>query len=104
MLKRAAGPAHFTAKLCQVTVHDRSADARDRPSAPNPKRFCQGTIIQATFVQPPSLHEPNDDRGSQQGSEEEPKPNMPEGVAADKDGNVFGGFTNKQTLKKFVKN
>ena len=37
-------------------------------------------------------------------TEEEPKPNMPEGVAADKDGNVFGGFTNKQTLKKFVKN
>jgi hypothetical protein len=29
---------------------------------------------------------------------------MPEGVAADKDGNVFGGFTGKQTLKKFVKN
>lgn len=37
-------------------------------------------------------------------TEEGPKPNMPEGVAADKDGNVFGGFTNKQTLKKFVKN
>jgi hypothetical protein len=29
---------------------------------------------------------------------------MPEGVAADKDGNVFGGFTDKRNLKKFVKN
>ena len=29
---------------------------------------------------------------------------MPEGVAADKDGSVFGGFTDKQNLKKFVKN
>jgi len=33
-----------------------------------------------------------------------PTPNMPEGVATDDQGNVFGGFTNKQTLKKFVKN
>ena len=33
-----------------------------------------------------------------------PTPNMPEGVAADDQGNVFGGFTNKQTLKKFVRN
>jgi len=37
-------------------------------------------------------------------TEEELKPNMPEGVAADKDGSVFGGFTDKQNLKKFVKN
>jgi sugar lactone lactonase YvrE len=33
-----------------------------------------------------------------------PTPNMPEGVAADDQANVFGGFTNKQTLKKFIKN
>jgi hypothetical protein len=33
-----------------------------------------------------------------------PNPNMPEGVAADDQGNVFGGFTTAQTLKKFVKN
>jgi DNA-binding beta-propeller fold protein YncE len=33
-----------------------------------------------------------------------PTPNMPEGVAADDQGNVFGGFTSRQTLKKFVKN
>jgi sugar lactone lactonase YvrE len=33
----------------------------------------------------------------------DPKPNMPEGVAADADGNVYGGFTDKRTLKKFVK-
>jgi sugar lactone lactonase YvrE len=33
-----------------------------------------------------------------------PAPNMPEGVAADDEGNVFGGFTDKQTVKKFVKN
>lgn len=33
-----------------------------------------------------------------------PTPDMPEGVAADKDGNVFGGFTDKQNVKKFVKN
>jgi sugar lactone lactonase YvrE len=32
-----------------------------------------------------------------------PKPNMPEGVAADNNGNVFGGFTNTQNLRKFVK-
>jgi len=25
-------------------------------------------------------------------------------VAADKDGNVFGGFTENKTVKKFVKN
>ena len=37
-------------------------------------------------------------------TEEGPNLHMPEGVAADKDGNVFGGFTGKQTLKKFVKN
>ena len=29
---------------------------------------------------------------------------MPEGVAADKDGNVFGGFTTHMNLKKFAKN
>ncbi len=29
---------------------------------------------------------------------------MPEGVAADKDGNVFGGFTAKNDVKKYVKN
>jgi DNA-binding beta-propeller fold protein YncE len=29
---------------------------------------------------------------------------MPEGLAADKDGNIFGGFTAKPDLKKFVKN
>jgi sugar lactone lactonase YvrE len=34
----------------------------------------------------------------------DPSPNMPEGVAADSQGNVYGGFTSKQTLKKFVKN
>jgi hypothetical protein len=28
---------------------------------------------------------------------------MPEGVAADDEGNVFGGFTANQTVKKFVK-
>jgi len=27
----------------------------------------------------------------------------PEGVAADKDGNVFGGFTEKNDVKKYVK-
>ena len=34
----------------------------------------------------------------------DPKTEMPEGVAADKDGNVFGGFTTNMDLKKFVKN
>jgi sugar lactone lactonase YvrE len=34
----------------------------------------------------------------------DPKLEMPEGVAADKDGNVFGGFTANMDLKKFVKN
>jgi DNA-binding beta-propeller fold protein YncE len=34
----------------------------------------------------------------------DPKEEMPEGVAADKDGNVFGGFTTNMDLKKFVKN
>jgi len=34
----------------------------------------------------------------------DPKGQMPEGVAADKDGNVFGGFTADMDLKKFVKN
>jgi len=34
----------------------------------------------------------------------DPKAEMPEGVAADKDGNVFGGFTTNMDLKKFVKN
>ena len=33
-----------------------------------------------------------------------PDVEMPEGVAADKDGNVFGGFTTKPDLKKFAKN
>jgi DNA-binding beta-propeller fold protein YncE len=28
---------------------------------------------------------------------------MPEGVAADTDGNVYGGFTANQTVKKFIK-
>jgi DNA-binding beta-propeller fold protein YncE len=37
-------------------------------------------------------------------TEEGPKPNMPEGVAADDDGNVFGGFTDRQAVKKFAKN
>ena len=36
-------------------------------------------------------------------SDSDPKPNMPEGVAADADGNVFGGFTDKRTVKKFAK-
>jgi DNA-binding beta-propeller fold protein YncE len=34
----------------------------------------------------------------------EPKIAMPEGVAADKDGNVFGGFATGMDFKKFVKN
>lgn len=29
---------------------------------------------------------------------------MPEGVAADKDGNVFGGFTANRDVRKYVKN
>jgi hypothetical protein len=29
---------------------------------------------------------------------------MPEGVAADKDGNVFGGFTEHTDVKKYVRN
>ena len=33
-----------------------------------------------------------------------PVPNMPEGVAADREGNVYGGFTDKRTVKKFVPN
>jgi DNA-binding beta-propeller fold protein YncE len=33
-----------------------------------------------------------------------PTPNMPEGVTADDGGNVFGGFTDKSTVKKFVRN
>jgi hypothetical protein len=28
---------------------------------------------------------------------------LPEGVAADDEGNVYGGFTANQTVKKFVK-
>jgi hypothetical protein len=28
---------------------------------------------------------------------------MPEGVAADHEGNVYGGFTSKRTVKKFEK-
>jgi len=36
-------------------------------------------------------------------TDSDPKPNMPEGVAADADGNVFGGFTDKRTVKKFAK-
>jgi DNA-binding beta-propeller fold protein YncE len=36
-------------------------------------------------------------------TDEGPVHNMPEGVAADAEGNVFGGFTDKQTVKKFVK-
>ncbi|HTP92713.1 MAG TPA: peptidyl-alpha-hydroxyglycine alpha-amidating lyase family protein [Xanthobacteraceae bacterium] len=34
----------------------------------------------------------------------DPKIEMPEGLAADKDGNIFGGFTANMDLKKFVKN
>ena len=34
----------------------------------------------------------------------DPKEEMPEGVAVDKDGNVFGGFTANMNVKKFVRN
>jgi sugar lactone lactonase YvrE len=34
----------------------------------------------------------------------DPKVEMPEGVTADKDGNVFGGFTADNDVKKFTKN
>ena len=34
----------------------------------------------------------------------DPKAEMPEGVAVDKDGNVFGGFSTGNDVKKFVKN
>jgi sugar lactone lactonase YvrE len=34
----------------------------------------------------------------------DPKMEMPEGVAADKDGNVIGGFTTDPDVKEFVKN
>jgi DNA-binding beta-propeller fold protein YncE len=37
-------------------------------------------------------------------SSPDPKLEMPEGLAVDKDGNVFGGFTANMDLKKFVKN
>jgi sugar lactone lactonase YvrE len=33
----------------------------------------------------------------------DPKAEMPEGCTADKDGNVFGGFTTKDDVKKYVK-
>jgi sugar lactone lactonase YvrE len=33
-----------------------------------------------------------------------PAPDMPESVAADDQGNVYGGFIGKQTVKEFVKN
>ncbi len=32
------------------------------------------------------------------------KPNMPEAVAADDEGNVYGGLTDKRTVKRFSKN
>jgi len=34
----------------------------------------------------------------------DPKMSMPEGVAADKDGNIFGGFATGMDFKKFAKN
>jgi len=34
----------------------------------------------------------------------DPKLTMPEGVAADKDGNVFGGFTTDMDFRKFSRN
>ncbi|MBR0724130.1 hypothetical protein [Bradyrhizobium manausense] len=34
----------------------------------------------------------------------DPNEEMPEGVAADKQGNVFGGFTQLPDIKKFVRN
>ena len=34
----------------------------------------------------------------------DPSAPMPEGVTADKDGNVFGGFTENNDVKKYVKN
>ena len=34
----------------------------------------------------------------------DPKVAMPEGLAADKDGNVFGGFATGMDFKKFSKN
>ncbi|MGB6550587.1 MAG: hypothetical protein WBF24_17385, partial [Xanthobacteraceae bacterium] len=34
----------------------------------------------------------------------DPKVSMPEGVAADKDGNIFGGFATGMDFKKFAKN
>ena len=34
----------------------------------------------------------------------DPKEEMPEGVTADKDGNIFGGFTADMDVKEFVKN
>ena len=37
-------------------------------------------------------------------SDSDPAPHMPEGVAADHEGNVYGGFTEKKTVKKFVRN
>jgi DNA-binding beta-propeller fold protein YncE len=37
-------------------------------------------------------------------SSPDPAKEMPEGVAADKDGNVFGGFTADTDLKKFTRN
>jgi sugar lactone lactonase YvrE len=33
-----------------------------------------------------------------------PDSEMPEGIAVDKDGNVFGGFTDHNDVKKYVKN
>jgi NHL repeat len=37
-------------------------------------------------------------------SQTDPKQSMPEGVAANKDGNVFAGFTTDMDLRKFAKN
>ena len=34
----------------------------------------------------------------------DPSVAMPEGITADKDGNVFGGFTENNDVKKYVKN
>jgi hypothetical protein len=63
-----------------------------------------GEKFNAPFRQGIRIGSVNDGKVTTFITEEGPKPNMPEGVAADKDGSVFGGFTDKQNLKKFVKN
>ena len=92
-MRKATFDGRFDQIGCEEGQRDRHIDLSDAavcPPSPSGEKF------NAPFRQGIRIGSVKDGKVTAFITERGPKSNMPEGVAADKDGNVFGGFTDKQ--------